>query len=118
MITDLLYLIAIIFLNAILAVFSLINFILPHQISDALTYFLGLLNYFGGVFPVQDLYLSLFTLASAYILIYKIHIFFWIFSTLPIIGRYIKLPMKGENREYPTIDLRKRDGTIDLRRRK
>lgn len=92
MILDALYIAGAIMLNIIVGLFSAINYVMPQQILDALTYFAAYLNYAQGIWPIQTLLLQISALCTFFAFFYGIKLILWAISMLPIIGKQSKLP--------------------------
>jgi hypothetical protein len=91
MIVDVLYGIAGSILQVISFVFGSIDFVLPQEIPDAITWLFGLGNYATGIFPIGTLYQALLLYLSAYSGIYLIKLFLMGYSAIPFIGRKINI---------------------------
>lgn len=92
MITDAFISIGNLFLQAILAIFNGLNMLIPDAFSNAITYLLGTLKIFTGIFPVSDLFVCLGILATTWVSIFTIRIVFMFTNGLPVFGTNFELP--------------------------
>jgi len=89
----------------VIQVFSLLTnilgFLVPSQIQYYVTWALGYVNIFSGIFPVSDLLSAIFTIMTAWVTIYGVKLILWIIGFIPTIG-HKELPVSPTN----TVDLR------------
>ena len=92
MITDVFLSIGTVVLGALIKLMQAINFVIPDSIKNSLTYLLGHLKYFSGVFPVSDLLTCLSLLLTFWIGVSTLKIAFMIMNGVPIFGSNFYFP--------------------------
>lgn len=76
--------------------FSLINFALPDEIIDSISYFLSYLKYMGFVFPINTLMAAFGTVLSFGCMYFTIKIMLWFWQFVPYLGRKVHLPSENK----------------------
>jgi len=117
MITDIIIGIFIAILALVNTILSAINYILPTQITDAITYFFGYFGYLRGVLPIADLLLALISVMTVWGFVYFVKILFMVLNSIPFLHLNLHMPNGSEEmREHARFqELMKRSDTINRR---
>lgn len=79
-------------LNAFFFIFSAISYAVPDEIESSITFLLGYVNIFSGVFPLDTLYSVILAYLSFITLFYGLKVALWVFAHIPFIGSGRKFP--------------------------
>lgn len=71
---------------------ALFNFLLPHQVPDAINWLFGYFTYLNGIFPIDTLMQAFALVMAAWTLIYFVKIGLMIIGAIPWIGAKFHLP--------------------------
>lgn len=82
---------------------SAINFVIPDQISDSITWFFGYGYIFQGVFPVDTLYMAIGTIATVWGLLYGLNMFLHLLENIPFLGFKFRFSGHGEHEKEQAI---------------
>lgn len=92
MILDALILVVSAILFVLVQIFSLVSFVIPDNVQNAITYFLGHFAYLKGVFPIDTLFTALGVYATFTTLMYIFKVVHWAYGHIPWVGKHKKLP--------------------------
>jgi len=88
MITSIFILIGSVILNIISILLGAFSYIIPSQITDAITYLFSTIHILDGVFPVDTLLLASTTILTVWGFIYLARIFLWFIAFIPGVGHH------------------------------
>lgn len=92
MITNWIFYILIFFLGLIRLLFSLLNFVIPDQITEGLTWLFSLFKYGAGIINMPEILLASVVLLNFFALFYTVKFIQWIYYHLPWVGKHKPLP--------------------------
>lgn len=91
MIIDLIVIVITLFLSIIHGLLSLLNFVIPNQIAEAIEVSIGYTAYLTGILPVQEIMTAMLSFLSFLIVWYGAKLVMKIFHMLPWVGKKVDL---------------------------